>query len=140
MKYYKITLPKDPVTNELLYPEGYQVEVGNKAIDHLYYDIKGDTFLILLIEDKKAENIIRDGVEEITEADMQAVSTINETQKTVIKDEGELRRLELKTAAGLPLTVDEVKKIDLDDPSSLFGKTKTLSERAIEYGSIKIKT
>ena len=90
MKYYKITLEKEGT--KLVYPENYQTEIGDFALDHLYYD-DGFTSMLLLILPDKIKNVVRKNVEEITETEAKAISDSNETRVETIKDEAKLRRL-----------------------------------------------
>jgi hypothetical protein len=126
MKYYKITLDKNP--KGLVYPENYQSEVGDKAVDHLYWDEGQQTYLLLLIPDTE-KDIIRKGIEEITEIDAKSISTTNETKTEVVVDEVKLRRIELKAQLGQTLTKDELDATDITKPTSVFGTTKILAER-----------
>jgi hypothetical protein len=126
MKYYKITLGKD--SKGLVYPENYQTEVGDHALDHLYWDENGQDYLLLVLPDDKV-NIVRSGVEEITETDATAISTANETQTETVLDEVKLRRIELKAKIGTKLTKDESDAIDPTSATSVFGKTERLAVR-----------
>lgn len=129
MRYYKITLGKGK-EGELIYPLNYQEEVGNHAVDHLYWDEGQQTYLLLVIPDKA--EVLRDGIEEITEAEAKTISNANETKVELVKDEVKLRRLELKAILGHSLSADEVNAVDVEHPDSVFGTTKTLSERIDE--------
>lgn len=130
MKYYKITLNKGS-GGVLLYPENYQAEVGDKAVDHLYYDENDQAYLLLLIPDK-VENIVRAGVEEIAEADAKAISSANEARVELVKDEVKLRRLELKAKLGQVLSQAEMNAVDVSHPDSIFSVYKTLGDRIDE--------
>lgn len=130
MKYYKISLPKN-AKGELQYPGGvavYEAEIGNFAVDHLYYDENFETFLLLIIPDK-VTGIVRPGVEEITEVEAKAISEAHENRVEKVTDEVKLRRLELKAAIGQVLTVEELDAIDITKPDSIFSETKILSDR-----------
>lgn len=127
MKYYKITINKGK-GGLMIYPPNYQDEVGDKAVDHLYWDEGQQTYLILCIPDKEA-NIVREGIEEITEADAKTISDANETRVEKIVDPVKLRRIELKAQLAQPLTADEQDAIDINHPDSVFALTETLSDR-----------
>jgi hypothetical protein len=135
MKYLKITL-LEPPGQEIVYPAGYQSEIGDFAQDHLYFDeLKGDgiSSLLLLIPDKDFDaKMIRDNVEEITETDAKALSATYETKTEVIVDEAKLRRLELKSRLSIPLTTEELDAIDPTKPDSVFTTTKILADRVDE--------
>lgn len=131
MKYYNITLGKGP-KGALLYPANYQEEVGDFAVDHLYYDVGKQSYLLLLIEEKNATNILREGIEEITEAAAHQLSGVHEQKVEVVKDEVKLRRIELKAQLGQILTTDESDAIDITKPNSVFATTTTLSDRINE--------
>lgn len=66
MKFYKITLGKG--SGGLIYPSSYQSQIGNHALDHLYYDENDVTKLLLILPDTVA-NVVRPGVEEINEVE-----------------------------------------------------------------------
>ena len=127
MKYYKITLGKGS-NGTLIYPTNYQSEVGDKAVDHLYWDEGQQTYLLLIIP-KEEGNILRSGIEEITEAGAKAISNTNEVKTETILDEAKLRRLELKARVGMTLTVEELDSVDPTKPNSIFGTTEILSDR-----------
>lgn len=137
MKYFKITLPKQKGGN-LIYPPNYQDEIGDYAVDHLYFDEDGVSKLLLLIEDVNAKNIIRENVEEVSETDAITISNIFETKTEQITDEGKIRRLELKAALSIPLTTDELKAIDPADPTSGFGYTEILADRLITAKQLEL--
>ena len=132
MKYLKISLGKNP-GGSLIYPVNYQEEIGNFAVDHLYYEDIGDSKLLLCIEDASfVPSMIRNAVEEINETAALVVSEDNETRVEEIKDEAKLRRLELKSRLGMPLTTEELDAVDPAKPDSIFSVSKILADRMAE--------
>src|SRR3990167_2496284 len=127
MKYYKTTLGKNE--KGLVYPANYQVEIGDMAVDHLYWDEGIQTYLLLCIPDSKSAGIVRTNVMEITEVEAKAISESNEIRTEVILDEVKLRRIELKATLGQALTIDETDSIDITKPESIFKVTKILADR-----------
>ncbi|MHA1880049.1 MAG: hypothetical protein ACTSYG_06595 [Candidatus Heimdallarchaeota archaeon] len=130
MKFFKITLRQNPVTRELIYPTNYQAEIGNFNEGHLY--VKNRPELIMCIKDENAKGIVREYVEEITEAEAKAISEANETRMEEITNEAKVRRIEIKTRIGRALTPDEERAIDPDDPTPGFGKKKILADKIDE--------
>jgi len=137
MKYYKITLRYKPSTTELVYPENYQEDIGNKNYKHqssLYYnEADGTPCLLMCIADKDAKDIVRDYVEDLTKTEAKELSEEYEARTEEITDEAKIRRLELKVAMEETLTADELKAIDPDDPTPGFGKTKILADKIDDY-------
>lgn len=127
MKYYKVTTGKDGT--RITYPINYQSEVGDKAVDHLYYEDQGKLYLLLLIPDKDAVNIIRSGVEELTEAEAAAISTTYETRLEKITDPAKIERIKIKISLNQTLTSEDLKALDPDDPTLGFGKEQILADR-----------
>jgi len=130
MKYFKINLEKDKPGSPLKYPDKYQEEIGDFATDHLYYnDDKGVPMLLLCIEDDNANNIVRDRVEEVTETEAKAISEAIEVRREKVIDEAKVKRLEIKAAANIPLTQEEIDALDITKPNSIFGKLEILADR-----------
>ena len=77
MKFYVITVPYDNVARKMVYPTNYQIEIGDKAVDHLYYKDGVTTKLLLLIADKDALGSLPADVVEITEGEAQTISQAN---------------------------------------------------------------
>ena len=128
MKYYVVTLRQE--SNELIYPDNYQKDIGNYNTGHLYYsEGEGKPKLLICIKDADAINIVRQYVEEITEAEAKAISEKNEKRTEEITDEARIRRIELKTRRGQKLTAEDLKAIDPDDPTPGFGKKKILADK-----------
>lgn len=125
MKYYKITLPKDKQLN-LVYPPNYKEEIENLVKDHLYWDEGDQTYLVVLINDKDSVNILRDNIEEITEADVATISEANEQARFHINDPAKLEYVKakmqsilLKQALGLPLTAQEAQGLTPEDEATI---------------------
>lgn len=130
MKYLRINLRSNPGSNEIVYPVGYQTEIGGFSIDHLYYDVNGALKLLLCIPDKEfKETMIRTDAEEITEVEAKAISEAKEVRTETIKDEAKIRRIEIKSRLGMVLTKDEEDSIDPQKPNSAFGVTEILADR-----------
>lgn len=130
MKYLRVNLKANPGSNEIIYPTGYQLEIGGLAVDHLYYDVDGALKLLLCVPDKEFKtSMIRTDVEEITEIETKSISEAKEVRTEIVKDEAKVRRLELKSRLGLTLTADEMKAVNLADPQSAFGVTEILADR-----------
>lgn len=138
MKYLKITI-LEPGNGPMVYPVGYQAEIGDFAVDHLYFDeIKsdGESGLLLCIPDKHFKpEMVRDGVVEITEAEAKTLSEANETRTEVITDEAKVRRLEIKSRLGLELTKDELDALDPTKVGSVFATSKILADRVTDLKS-----
>lgn len=132
MKYYKITLHKSP--GGLKYPSGiktYQSEIGDHALDHIYYDGDSDpktTHLLLVLPDN-ITGVVREDVEELTELAAKALSEKHEAREETVTDDAKIKRLTIKASAGMELTSDELKAIDPDDPTPGIGKKEILSDR-----------
>jgi len=127
MKYFRITPGKDGT--RITYPINYQHEVGDKAVDHLYYDEQGKLYLLLLIPDKDAVGIIRSGVEELTETEATAISTQHETRIEKITDPAKIERIKIKISLAQTLTSEDLKALDPEDPTLGFGKEQILADR-----------
>jgi hypothetical protein len=102
MKFFKITLPRGP--GGFQYPPQYQVEIGDKAQDHLYYTENDTTYLLLAIKDVDAVGIIRTNVVEILAVDAGTISLAHDDAPIKITDEGMIRHCEMKVARKLQLT------------------------------------
>jgi len=130
MKYVKVNI-QNGNEGKLVYPEKYQEEIGNFAVDHLYYDeSEGVTKLILLIEDKDFNNsMIRENVEKITEKEVLKISEAKEvrTEKTI--NETMLRRLEIKSKLGEDFTQEEKDAINPDVEGGAIVKVRILADR-----------
>lgn len=136
MKYFKITLRQNKGSTTLVYPPNYQTEIGNNAVDHLYYDENDSPMLLLAIKDKDAVNVARPDVVEITEVEAKTISENHETRTEKVTDEAKVRRIDLKIKRGLPLTPEEEKSLDPNDPTPGFGKSEILADR---IDKIKVK-
>jgi hypothetical protein len=128
-----------------VYPVNYQPEIGNYALDHLYYEDGLDLKLLLCIPDVDFNaGMIRADVVEISETDAKAISEAKETRTETIEDEAKLRRLELKATLGMSLTTEELDSIDPVKDNSVFSVSKILADRVEELktkelGEIVIK-
>lgn len=132
MKYFVVTIKlrqSSGTKGRMVYPPNYQVEIGDYAVDHLYFNDGDVKKLLLLIPDKNSTGIARENVVEITEAEAKAISNANETRTEKITDDAKIRRLELKVARGMTLTPDEEKALDPVDKTPGFGYEETLSDR-----------
>ncbi len=129
LKYYKLVLEKNSAG--LVYPTGYQSQVGDYAKDHLYYDENDKTVLLLVLPDT-VKNVVRDGVTEVTEAEAKAISEANETRTEKITDTAKIERIKIKISLGQALTADEIAALDPSSPVSGFGTTKILADRIDE--------
>lgn len=140
MKYFKIILRQNPGSNELIYPDNYQKEIGDYNAGHLYYsEGEGKPRLLMCIRDENAKGIVRDYVEEISEAEAKAISEANETRTEEITDEAKIRRIEIKARLRRALTPDEEKAIDPDDPTPGFNKRKILADRIDELKKEEVR-
>lgn len=128
MKYLDITLGRDGAT--LIYPKNYQLEIGDPAKDHLYYDEGDIPKLLLLIPDKEyKKSMVRERVVEITEAQAKAISEAKEQRKEIVTDEAKIRRIHIKAVLGEGLTADEKKALDPTDTTPGFEMAKILADR-----------
>ena len=132
MKYLKIELRQKPGNTTIIYPTNYEWEIGNFAVDHLYYDEKGKGWLLLLIPDKSfIPTMIRQYVEEITEVQVNQISEQFEPRIEKITDEAKIRRIEIKIQRNLSLTQEEEKALDPTNPTSGFEMEKILADRIV---------
>jgi len=133
MKYLKITTRQTPGMEGIRYPTNYQNEIGDFAVDHLYYEVGGVLRLLLLVPDKYyTPSMIREYVEEITEQEAIGISVANEKILEKITDEAKIRRIEIKTRLNQVLTADELKAIDPGDPTPGIEKEERLADRIPE--------
>ena len=138
MKYLKISISSDK--GKMIYPVGYEAEIGNFAVDHLYYKDGIYLKLLLVIPDADYKTtMIRTGVEELTEKQTTDISEANETRVETLLDEVKLRRLELKATLGMTLTTEELDAIDITKPDSIFGTSKILADKIVELKAKEIK-
>ena len=134
MKFYVITLPYDRVARKMVYPSNYQTEIGDQAVDHLYYKDGAVTKLLLLIQDKDALVSLPGSVVEITEAEAITVSQANEQETERLTDPAKIQRLDvLVRAGGYKLTADELKALDPDDSMPGIGKNLILADRIADH-------
>ena len=139
MKYLKIHV-RGGANGEMVYPVGYQDEIGMPSIDHLYYDEGGACKFLLVYNDKDFKtSMIRTDVEEVTEAQAKAISEANETRTETIKDEAKLRRLELKAQLGMTLTKEEEDSVDPAKTGSVFGVSEILADKIVKLKAKEIK-
>jgi len=120
----------------MIYPDHYQQEIGNYAVDHLYFDtVKGDNqseLLLVIPNNKFNPAMIRDRVEEIQESEVKSISGTYERRTEEIIDEAKIRRIEIKSRLGLSLTTDELDAIDPSKNNSVFKMSKILADRIDE--------
>lgn len=139
MKYLKVHV-RGGANGEMVYPAGYQDEIGMPSIDHLYYEVDGACKLLLVYNDVGYKtSMIRTDVEELTEAQALAISEANETRTETILDEAKLRRLELKAQIGMTLTKEELDSVDPTKPDSIFGVSKILADKIVDLKAKEIK-
>jgi len=139
MKYLKISVRAKPGSSEMVYPTGYQTEIGCFAIDSLYYDVNGALKLLLCIPDKDYKSsMVRTDSEEITEADVVAISEEKETRTETIKDEAKVRRLEIMSRLGMTLSKEDTDSLDPEKPESVFGVNKILADRIVNLKSNEV--
>ena len=97
-----------------------------------YYsdEVQGDFYFIGVCDEKFVnQNFLNnENVTEMTKADMITLSEQVEPQIEEIKDEGKLRRIEIKTRLGQALTTDEEKAIDPADPTLGINYKKRLAD------------
>lgn len=129
MKYYKITLRQNAGSTQLIYPNRYQEEIGNFNKEGFYYSDLDQPMLLVSLNDKDANNIIREGVVEISESEARGISEQYQTRTEKITDEVKIRRIELKAKLGLSLTEDEIKAINPNDPTPGFSKEQILADK-----------
>lgn len=130
MKYFDITLHRN-ADRTLRYPENYQAEIGNKAVDHLYYDDEtGMPRLLLAIKDADATGISRTDVAEITEAAARGISESKESAVTQYSNEAEVARIQLKIMRNQTLTQKEEDALDPTSDEPGFTTRKRFIDRA----------
>lgn len=136
--YFKITLRSND-GHTIIYPDNYQKEIGDKALEHLYYEDGPDLKLLIVMKKSDDINIVRPYVEVISESDAKTISEAKETRGVDVNDESTVRYIEtrlrfLQTVKGTAaetegLSVDEIKSIDPDDPRPGFVRRKILADR-----------
>ena len=133
MKFLKIELRKTPGSSNIQYPINYQSELGDFAVDHLYYDENDNGFLLLVIPNKYFKaTMIRKDVTEITEAEAKIIGDKHNPTAECITNEAVIRRLEIKSNLGQTLTPDEEKALNPNDLTLGIGLKKGLSDRIVE--------
>ena len=139
MKYLKINLKGETGSNQIIYPDGYQTEIGCFVVDHLYYDVDGALKLLLCIPDSNYKpEMIRTDVEEITETDAKAISEAKETRTETIKDEAKIRRLEIVSRLGMTLSQEDQDALDPTKPNSAFGVSEIFADRVTKLKANEI--
>jgi hypothetical protein len=139
MKYLKISI-KGGTGGKMFYPEKYQEEIGNFAVEHLYYEDVGNYDLLLCINDLDFKSsMIREGVKELSEIEAIAISESNEIRTEFIKDETKHKRIELKVAQGIKLTKDETDSLDITKSSSIYGKKEIFADKILKHKSMENK-
>lgn len=139
MKYYKILIKQNQGSTKLIYPNKYESEVGAFSVDYLYYnDEQGKPRLVLCIEDVNSANILRDGIEEITEQELIDISEKNENRVEIFTDEVKIKRLEIKIRLNQPLSQEDMKSLDPEDKTPGFGKYQILADRIVSHKKIEI--
>jgi len=139
LKHYRVTLPKNP-DKSLVYPANYQEEIGNYALDHLYYSDSGQDYLLLVLP-ADAQNIIRDNVSELSEEQAKAISEANELRKEVIQDEAKITRIQtqlslINAKLGANVALDTAETAFLSAPETAASLDPTSSETGITMGKI----
>jgi hypothetical protein len=138
MKYLNIHLPH-AVDGSLIYPSGYQLEIGNLCKDHLYYNNDvGEDYLLLAFEDTDFNGkMIKESCEEMTEEDALALSESKEKRTLQITDEAKIRLIEIKSRLGTELTADEQAALDPNDPTPGFSTTNILADRVNDLKTVE---
>ena len=95
---------------------------------------------MVCIENKDADNVVREFVEEISADEVKEISKSTEVRKEEITDEAKVRRIELKIRMGDALSEDEKKAIDLNDPTPGFNAGKIFADRVdkLEVEELKV--
>jgi hypothetical protein len=137
MKYLKTKL-LHASDGSLIYPPNYQVEIGNFAKDHLYYDEGGEDYLLLAINDSDySETMLKENVTLIEEGEATVISEAKETRTETIKDEAKVRRLEILSRLGMTLSKKDQDALDPTKPDSVFGVSKILADRITDLKVIE---
>lgn len=140
MKYLRVNLKSNVESSEIIYPAGYQTEIGNFALDHLYYDVDGALKLLLCVPDSNYKtSMIRTDVEKITESEANTISEEKEIRTETIKDEAKVRRLEIKSRLGMTLTQQETDSLDPTKVNSAFGTSEILADRIVKLKTNEAK-
>jgi len=111
------------------YPDGFK---SINCLEHLYYDdlAAGICWLIAAIKDEDLLKITdMTNVTELTLLEATTLLKEYEPKTEEITNEAIIRRLEIKTKAGLPLTADDLKAIDPNDPTPGINYKKRLIDR-----------
>lgn len=124
MKYYKIKLPYNG--SEHVYPLNYDNTIGRFNQGHVYYDDETDGVFTLLISipDDKVLATLPTNVTEVTEAEATILADKYDPEVTVITSEAVVRLIEIKSRLNLPLSTEETKALDPNDPTLGFGKSQ----------------
>ncbi len=128
MKILKIKVMNYP-NGSMKYPDGFK---SINCLDHLYYDdlTTGICWLIVVIKDEDLSKITdMANVTELTLLEATALLEEYEPKTEEITNEAVIRRLEIKTKAGILLTTDDLKAIDPHDNTPGICYRKRLIDR-----------
>lgn len=129
MKYFKVRVRSKKGSTQMIYPKGYQDDVGPFAKDHLYYEDEGHQMLLLAIPDADAKKIVRKDIVEIKKAEAGAISEAKEPRTETITDEAKVRRLQIKAQLKQKFAPSELKALDPNDPTPGFSKSVIFADR-----------
>lgn len=126
--YYKIKLPHTPGIG-YEYPPDYAATIGNLNQAHLYYEDKTDGIFTLLISIPELNKLqaVPKNVTELTELQARAISDEYDPSVEIITSEAVVRRLEIKSNLGLPLSAKENDALDPTNSEPGFGMSETFS-------------
>lgn len=139
MRYLKVRVKQHPKgviwarqhgQPTMIYPNGYsQIEFKYTG----YIEENGITYVLGAVEDNDSGlvEVLKDKevVTELTKEEAIAFSEKNQQRIERITDEGKIRRLEIKSRFGKPLTLNEEKALDPNDPTPGLNLSKILSDK-----------
>ena len=128
--FYKIKLPHTPGMG-YQYPSDYNNIISKYNQSHLYYDDKNDGVFTLLIAIPELNKLssLPTNVSEVTELEARKISDDYDPSVEIITNDAVVRRLEIKSQLGLPLSSKENDALDPTKNELGFGMSETFNAR-----------
>lgn len=128
MKFLKVKIPK--VGDRLAYPPSWN-SVKLDSCGYITDKSTGELFVVGYGDDAIVDQLLLEAnVTVMTKAAAISYSNANEDKLLTVTDEAKIRYLELKTALGQTLTVDELAAVDPDDKTQKgFGRSEIMADR-----------
>jgi hypothetical protein len=129
MKLLKIRVRADAFGG-MIYPEGF---LSFSCLEYIYCDEleTGICWLVVLISDENFDKITdKTDVEEIDVAKAEEFLDKYDLRKTEVTDEARIRAIEIKTAAVVPLSAEDLKALDPADSTPGIKYRKRFIDKA----------